>query len=95
MKCSVRLVRTTISYFAQSEATPSVCLRFCQIGLTFSKKNANTDERTLVVYHVKIGYVWYALLVDICYRNPMFDKYSLHNLYRQSIKSHFLTLFLN
>ena len=37
----------------------------------------------------------YALYIDICYRNPIFGKYSLHILHGQSIQSHFLTLSLN
>ena len=36
----------------------------------------------------------YALLIDICYRIPMFGKYSLHNLHILSMQSHFLTLCL-
>ena len=37
----------------------------------------------------------YALLIDICYRNPMFGKCSLYSLQGQSIQSHFLALYLN
>ena len=43
----------------------------------------------------RYGAYRYALLIDICYRNPMFVKHSLNNLHGQSTQSHFLTLSLN
>ena len=39
------------------------------------------------------GTYGYALLIDTCYRNPMFGKYTLHNLQGQSMQSYFVSFF--
>ena len=98
MKWRVRFVRKANNSFAKSKTTPDFFKDFLKLDWLYYYKNVNANEnaRTLVVYIMsRWGTYRYTLLINIHCRNPMFDKYSLHNLRGQSIQSYFLTLPLN